>query len=91
VHDGEEPGRKSVWLTAGSELLICVHEGLLRDVIGVGGVAKDGESTRERGPSMPTHQRFERVLFTRQRARNKYFVGQLDGHAVNRTPVVEQA
>jgi hypothetical protein len=40
---------------------------------------------------MPTHQRLERVLLTRQRAMNQDFVGLLGGHAVNRTPVGDEA
>ena len=91
MHDREQPRCEPIRLSAGSELFVCVHEGLLRDVVGVSGVAKNGESTRERGAAMPTHQRLERVLFTRQRALNQYFVGQLGGHAVNRTPAGDEA
>ena len=91
MHDREQPGGEPVGLPAGRELLVCVHEGLLRDVVGVSGVAKDGESTRECGAAMPTHQRLERVLLTRQRALNQDFVGQLGGHAVNRTPAGDEA
>ena len=86
MHDGEQPGGEPVGLPTGRELLVCVHEGLLRDVVGVGGVAKDGERTRERGAAMPTHQRLERMLLPRQCLVNQCFVGLLGGHAVNRTP-----
>ena len=91
MDDREQPGGEPVGLPAGRELLVCVHEGLLRDVVGVGGVAKNGESTRERSAAMPTHERLERVLLTRQRAMNQDFVGQLGGHAVNRTPAGDEA
>ena len=90
MHDREQPGGEPVRLPAGRELFVCVHEGLLRDVVGVGGVAKDGECTRERGAAMPTHQRLERMLLPRQRALHQYFVGLLDGHAGNRTPVGDE-
>ena len=91
MDDREQPRGKPVGLPAGRELLVCVHEGLLRDVVGVGGVAKDGERTRERGAAMPTHQRLERMLLPRQRAMNQDFVGLLGGHAVNRTPAGDRA
>ena len=91
MHDREQPGDEPVGLPAGRELLVCVHEGLLRDVVGVSGVAKNGERTRERGAAMPSHERLERLLLTRQRALNQDFVGLLSGHAVNRTPAGDWA
>ena len=65
MDDREQPGRKPIGLAAGRELLVCVHEGLLRDVVGVSGVAKDGERTREGGPAMPPDQRLERGVLAR--------------------------
>ena len=91
MDDREQPGGEPVGLPAGRELLVCVHEGLLRDVVGVSGVAEDGEGTRERGAAMPSHQRLERVRLTCQRAFNQCLVGLLGGHAVNRTPAGDEA
>jgi len=65
VHDGEHPRREPRRLPTCRKLFVGMHEGLLRDVVGVGGVAKDGEGAGERGPPVPTHQCRERVLCPR--------------------------
>jgi len=90
VDDRKQPGRESGGLAAGGELFVGVHEGLLRDVLGVGGVAEDGEGAREGGAAVSTHQVRERVLFSRQRAVNQLFVAQLDRHVGNRTPAGDE-
>ena len=87
MDDCEQPGGESRGVATRGELLVGVHEGLLRNVIGVGGVAEDGEGARERGAAVATHQHRERVLFSGQRAVNQVFVGQLGRHVGNRTPV----
>ncbi len=81
VNDGEEPGGESRGLAAGGELFVGVHEGLLRDVIGLGRVAKDGERARQSSATISTHQFRKRVLFSRQRAVNQLFVGLFGRHA----------
>ena len=91
VDDSEQPGGESGWLATRRELFVGVHEGLLRDVVGVGGVAKDGEGARERGTTVSTHQCRERVLCPRQRLVNQRFVGQLGRHVPNRTPAGGEA
>ena len=80
MHDREQPGGEPVRLPAGRELLVCVHEGLLRDVVGVGGVAEDGEGTRESSAPVATHQTGERVLLSRQRSLYQLFVARLGCH-----------
>lgn len=91
VNDREEPRSESVGAAAGGELFVGVHEGLLRDVVGVGGITEDGESARERGTPIATHQLRKRVLFSRQCAVNQFFVGRLGRHLGNRTPARDEA
>lgn len=74
-------------MSAGGELVVGVHEGLLRDVVGLGGVAEDGEGARECGAAVASDQRRERVVISREGAVYQLFVGQLGGHAIYRTPV----
>ena len=90
VDDGEQPGRETRGLPAGGELFVGVHEGLLRDVVGVGRVTEDGERAREGGAAVTSYQRRERVLDARQRAVNQLFVGQLGRHVGNRTPIGDE-
>lgn len=70
VNDREQPGGEPLGLAAGRELLVRVHECLLRDVVGVGWVTDDGQGACERGPAMSPHQHLERVLSPRQRSVN---------------------
>jgi hypothetical protein len=67
-------------LTTGRELLVGVHEGLLRDVVGVGGVAEHGEGARECGAAMSTHEYRKGVLLPRQRSVNQLLVARLGRH-----------
>ena len=86
VYDREQPSGEPRRLSAGGELFVGVHEGLLRDVVRFGGVAEEGEGAREGGAAVASHQHRERVFCSRQRAVYQLFVGQLGGHADNRTP-----
>jgi len=86
MDDGEQPGGKAGRVSAGGKLVVGVHEGLLRDVVGLGGVAEDGERARECGASVASHKRRERVVISRECAEYQLFVGQLGGHAICRTP-----
>ena len=90
VHNGEEPRREPGGLTAGGELFVGVHEGLLRNVVGLGGVTEDGERARECGAPVPAHQIRKRVLFSRQRAVNEVFVALLGRHASKGTPAGDE-
>ena len=91
VDDREQPGGKSFRVPAGGELLVRVHERLLRDVLGVSGVGEDGEGARERGTAVSPHQPRERGLLSRQGAVNQLFVGRLGRHVGNRTPAGDEA
>lgn len=86
VYDREKPGGELCRLPAGGELLVSVHEGLLGDVVRFGGVAEESEGAREGGAAVAADQYRERVFRSRQRAVYQLFVGQLGGHADNRTP-----
>ena len=90
MDDGEEPGGESGWLPARGQLVVRMHEGLLRDVVRLGGVAKDGEGASEGSAAMPAHQRRERVLDSRQRTVDQLLVAQLGRHVMNRTPEPRQ-
>ena len=67
-------------LPTGRELLVGMHEGLLRDVVGVSGVAEDGERARECGAAMATHEYRKGVLLPRQRSVNQLVVARLGRH-----------
>ncbi len=90
LNDREQPGRESIGVSAGGELLEGMHEGLLRDVVGVGGVAEDAEGTRERGAAVASYQRRERLVFSGQSSVNQLLVAQFGGHVVIGTPVGDQ-
>ena len=80
VDDREQPRGKARWVAAGGELLVGVHEGLLRDVVGLGRVAEEAEGARERGAAVSPHEYRERVLFAREGPGNQLFVGQVGCH-----------
>ena len=90
LDDREQPGGESIGVSAGGELLEGVHEGLLRDVVGVGGVAEDAEGAREGGAAVAPYQRRERLVFSGQSSMNQLLVAQFGGHVVNGTPVGDE-
>ena len=90
LDDREQPGGESIGASAGGELVEGVHEGLLRDVVGVGGVAEDAESTCESGAAMASDQRRERFVLSGQSSVNQLLVAQFGGHVVNGTPVGDE-
>ena len=86
LDDREQPGGESIGVPAGGELLEGVHEGLLRDVVSVGGVAEDAEGAREGGAAVASYQRRERVVFPGQGSVNQLVVAQFGGHVIRMTP-----
>ena len=86
LNDHEQPGGESVGVSAGGELLEGVHEGLLRDVVGVGRVAEDGEGAREGGAAVASYQRRECLVFSGQSLVDQLLVAQFGGHVICMTP-----
>jgi len=86
LDDREQPGGESIGVSAGGELLEGVHEGLLRDVVGVRGVAKDAEGARQRCAAVASNQRRERVVLPSQCSANQLVVARFGNHVVNETP-----
>jgi len=86
LDDREQPGGESIGVSAGGELLEGVHEGLLRNVVGVRGVAKDAEGARQRCAAVASNQRRERVVLPSQCSVNQLVVARFGGHVVNETP-----
>lgn len=91
LDDREQPDRESIRVSAGGELLEGVHEGLLRDIVGVGGVAEYTEGARERDAAVASYQRRERLVFSGQSSVNQLLVGQFGGHVIRMTPDKDKA
>lgn len=86
LDDREQPGGESIGVSAGGELLEGVHEGLLGDVVGIGGVAEDAEGARESGAAVASYQCRERVVLPGQSSLNQLLVAQFGGHVICMTP-----
>jgi len=82
LDDREQPGGESIGAAAGGEPLEGVHEGLLRDVVGIRRVAEHAKGAREGGAAVASYERRERVVLPSQRSVNQLFVARFNGHVV---------